>query len=362
MILRYGYDATGAYAGGAVERADRRQARAFAMALAVMLLLFTTFWPGTAWAWGLDDFFDGIASTIVGPIIATMSAGLSELYSYIGSITVIGTAHNQDWNAIFAPIYNVLAMIQKAVITPVAMQILTLSMMLRLLGITKIAESQDMSPLASKVGVTLVAYFFMMFLVANATSIITVGWDLFQHMIAAVDAAMTGGEAWQTLGAITAQEITDANPQMSDLFLALGGMLISFLCMAVAYGVAVFAYYSKILKLYLLAFAAPLGVSFFGIDSTKQWGLAYVKNVAVNMLSLVIVYVILKIFPMLMSAVAASGQGGGDASNIIKNMLTASGQGFAAASPDLVVMLVLNILLIVFLVKSSSIAREILGG
>ena len=362
MMLQYGCDTTGEYLGESLEIADRRQVHVFAITFSIMLLLFVTFFPERAWAWGFDDFFDGLASTIVGPIIATMSEGLSELYSYIGSITVIGAAHNQDWNAIFAPIYNVLIMMQKTVITPVAMQILTLSMMLRLLGITRIAESHDMSPLATRIGVTLIVYFFMMFLVANATSIITVGWDLFQHMISAVDTAMTGGQAWDTLGTMTAQEITDANPNMSDLFLALGGMIISFLAMAIAYGVAIFAYYSKILKLYLLAFAAPLGVSFFGIESTKHWGLTFVKNVGVNLLSLVLVYVILKIFPMLMSAVASAGQGGGDASNIIKNMLTASGQGFATASPDLVVMLVLNILLIAFLVRSSSIAREILGG
>lgn len=362
--MKFGLDAYGDFAGERFAIADRKQVRTFAFCFAILLILLATFFPAQAWgAWFVDDVLNSISTVVIAPMISEMSYGIATLFGAIGDMTIIGEAHNTPWNEIFAPFYQVLVSLQKTAITPVAMQILTLSMMIRLLGITKIAESQDMSPLVPKVASTLIIYFFMMFLVANATSIITVGWDLFTHMIDGVN--LVGTDAWDSISAITTEQIEESKPTIDGLIIALGGSLIILLAMALAYGIAVFAYYSKIIKLYFHAFTAPIGLSFFGVESTKQWGLTYIKNVGVNLLSLVFVYVILKLFPYIMTSVISAHRtladtGTGNVLNVILTL--ANPAGALSGWTDLIVILVISILLIVFLVKSSSLAREALGG
>lgn len=339
--------------------ADAKQFRMFAVAAVVLFMVAATFLvPRQAWALGID----GLIADLIAPMIASASQLVDDLYSGItGATSIMGDLQDQNvqWNELLGGVYGLISGFQQTAVTPVAQQILTLVFMFRLLSISKVAESNDMGPLVPKLAFTMIGYFLMMYVVSNAMGIITVGYELMQNMFVNFNAA--GGSHFSM--AVTEDFLKEAD-------ISAGAMMVTFIfCFLVqvifgfiAYTVAIFMYYGKILTLYFQALFAPIPMACIGLDSTRQWGLGYIKNVAANLLSLVIMFINLKIFPLLYTVIIGGMASGTEATGEVgQYIITQIASGLWPVSV-VVPILALDTLLIFMLIKSSALAKDILGS
>lgn len=335
--------------------ADHRQARMFAFIGACVLLVMATALPlSPAWAGFIDDRIEDFFI----PLVVTTFDWVDSLFHGLTSTTTL-LADLQDkntgWNDLLGGVYAMISTVQNTVIVPAAKQILTLAFMFRLLSIAKLAESNDMSPIATKVAMSCVGYFLMIFLVDNATAIITVGYDMMQHMLATLsDESLT-----QYSFKVSEEAIREAKiPVGSLIMMGIFGAIITALFMGAAYVVAIFMYYGKVLTLYFQAVFAPIPIALAGVDSTRQWSLGYIKNVAATLLSMVIMYINLKIYPLLFTLVATDLPNKAPDGAVGMLLLV----GTSSVGSALIPLIALDLLLIFMLVKSSALAKEILGS
>lgn len=340
--------------------ADRRQTRMFALLGAALLLLIATTLPfQPAWAGWVEDAVTGM----IVPIVAGFFDLIDTFYDKLSSTTtLLGELQdfNTKWTDLLGTVFSTMSAIQNTVIIPAAKQILTLVFMFRLLSIAKIAESNDMAPIAPKVAMTCIGYFLMLFLVDNAMAIITVGYDMMQHMLQGISSTAVNDISFS----VTEDFLKETGVSIGGLVvIGLVGGIVTILCTGIAYVVAVFMYYGKVLTLYFQALFAPIPIALIGIDSTRQWGLGYIKNVASTLLSMVIMFINLKLYPLLYTVVISGMDHGTDGlGNIGQAIFTSAATTVGAGWSILLPLLVLNVLLIFMLVKSSALAKEILGS
>lgn len=340
--------------------ADRRQVRMFALIGAAALLAIATTVPlQPAWAGIVEDLVSGLFA----PLVASIFDGIDGLYDGLASTTsILGDLKdsNTKWNELLGGVFGIMSAVQDTVISPIAKQILTLVFMFRLLSIAKIAESNDMAPIVPKVVMSCIGFFLMLFLVDNAAAIITVGYDMMQHMLQGISDPSTS----QISLAVSEDFIKETNLSPGALFaVGLIGGLITLLCTGLAYVIAIFMYYGKVLVLYFQALFAPIPIALMGIDSTRQWGLGYIKNVASTLLSMVIMYMNLKLFPLLYTIIIGGMDSGTDSAGELGQLIiTQAAASSGAAFSIIVPLLAINALLIFMLIKSSALAKEILGS
>lgn len=341
--------------------ADNEQARMFAMIAATALALFVTFCPGTAYAFDFDlDVVSKVTTSLIAPLIAALTTFVQAVMTAIADIGLMGKlTGSTEWQDLLSGVYGFVNRTQTTIVIPVAMQILTLAMMFKLLGATKVAESQDMQPLIPKIAVTLVGYFLAAFLIQNSMAIITVGYELMQDILNGLE-----GDSFSTRfienWAITEEALEGKLPTLNTALIYLLCFIIMALFSGICYLVAVFCFYSKVLKIYIYAFFSPIPLALVGMDSTRSWAIGFIKGLASTFLSIVIMYFILRVFPYLIITVLANSYP--DISTT-----TSIGELIFANIPAGVIAPCLEIaacclLLMFFMVKSSSLAREVLGG
>lgn len=346
--------------------ADRKQVRMFAMIGAVALLLFATFMPtGPAHAGIFDQgMFDGIGKIILIPLYNGMCEICDSFYDgIISGANIIGTLKTVDgFSNIMKPVYDFLETAQESVISVIAKQILTLAFMFRLLTITKVAESNDMSPIAPKVAMSCIGYFLMIYLVDNAMGLFTVGFQLAQDMLTHMSSSTTEFMEWKVANQDVFDKVTTANLLMIILF----GMVLQVVASFIAFIFVMFLYYGRILILYIQAFFSPIAIAMLGVDSTRQWGLGFIRNVASTLLSLVIMYFILMVFPSVQAAVmggmGAVDLSGGQTIGEYLILSSVNGSGIGETIFYIMPLIVVDLLLVFLVVKASSLAKEILGS
>lgn len=347
-----------------LQEADYAQFRLFALAALALLLLAATFWPNYAYAGFLDDLVDDLVGTLLAPIIHSISQAIDSVYQSLFNVDSIvndlknGTAWTDLLGSGQSGLYGAISAIQNTVILPIAMQILTLSMMFRLFTLSKIAESQDMMPLFPKIAITIVGYFFASYLVQNAAAIVTVGYDMIQAMISGIADVNSYQISW-VISEETVREHSEGFIGAGMLFTFFAFVQLLFCC--ITWIVAVVLYYGKVIMLYIQALFSPIPLALVGIDQTRSWALGFVKNLASTLLSLVIIYLLLSLFPLIMQAVITAGGWGvqGSIGDTVWSALTNADSNWVGI---ILSSLAVNVLMIFMLVKSGGIAKEILGS
>lgn len=344
--------------------ADFAQFRLFAVAGVILLMLLVTFWPNYAHAGFLEDLMNDMLAQLLAPIIHSMSESIDNVYKMLFDVNSIvndikgGTGWTELLGSGDAGLYNAIMGMQNTVIIPIAMQILTLGMMFKLFAISKIAESQDMQPLVPKIAVVMIMYFLAMYLVQNAAGIITIGYDMIQHMITGIANNSTIEINW----VIEEQTVKDSEAGvLGAAILFVFFALFQLIVCCVTWVVAVFMYYGKVITLYIQAFFAPIPIALIGIDNMKSWAYGFIRNVGSTLLSLVIIFLILTLFPLIMQAVISAGGWGveGSVGTTIWTALTSADSNWLAI---VLASIAINVLLIFMLVKSGGLAKEILGA
>ncbi len=344
--------------------ADFAQFKLFAVVGVVLIMALAFLLPNFAHAGFLGDLMNDMLATLLAPIIHSMSEAIDNLYKMIFDINSIvnDIKGGRSWTELLgsgdAGLYNAIMGMQNTVIIPIAMQILTLGMMFKLFAISKIAESQDMQPLVPKISVVLIMYFLAMYLVQNAAGIITIGYDMIQHMITGIANNSTIEMNW----IIEEQTVKDSEAGvLGAAILFVFFALFQLLVCCVTWIVAVFMYYGKVITLYIQAFFAPIPIALIGIDNMKSWAYGFIRNVGSTLLSLVIIFLILTLFPLIMQAVISAGGWGleGSVGATLWTALTNADSNWLAI---VLSSIALNVLLIFMLVKSGGMAKEILGA
>lgn len=336
---------------------------AYLLAVTAVVVATILFVPDAAYADGVIEtaiknvlgmFLTGILSGMIN-IISWATSALMDMMTPLGKLKVSG------WDSLMSGFYTFAMNAQARVVVPAAMQILSLCMMLRILNITKMAESQDTSPLAARVVVTLLAFFFGAFLVTNSGAVVTVGYDLMQAMINALGNT-TFQSDWLQLASVTQDDFVTASGDvnMSNIIVCLVGALLMVVASLLAVIVALFMFWAKIIKMYIQAFFAPLGVACLFLEPVRQWGLGFIKNVAVNLLALVVIVFVVNLFPYAIEAVMGTAGFSGRGYNDV--FVALAGAARLDAFVGIIALVVVYLLLVFMLVKSSSLAREVLGG
>ena len=344
--------------------ADFAQFRLFAIIGVALFALLATFWPNFAYAGILEDMMNDLIAAVLAPIIHAMSVNIDNLYKMLFDVDSIvnDIKDGTDWTQLLGSgesgLYDAIMGVQNTVIIPIAMQILTLGMMFKLFAISKIAESQDMQPLVPKIAVVMIMFFLGMYLVQNAAGLITVGYDMVKHMISGISSGASVQIDW-VISEDTIKENNEGILGAAILFAFFS--LFQLLVCCVTWVVAVFMYYGKVITLYIQAFFAPIPVALIGIDNMKSWAYGFIRNLASTLLSLVIIFLILTLFPLIMQAVVSAGGWGLDGSvgTTIWTALTSTDANWLTI---VLSSIAINVLLIFMLVKSGGLAKEILGA
>lgn len=249
--------------------------------------------------------------------------------------------------------------IMETVCMPIAQQILCLVFMLRLLTITKVAEGHDMQPLVSKIAITLIGFFLAMFIISRAPDIVTLLWNFAVKMSSGIshisaDLVALDKDAWANPGVVT-EELVSTITRVDKMLLGLlMGLLAAILCFIV-YLISLIMLYSKSITLLIYATFSPIALALVGLDQTRSWMIGFVRNLCALVLSLVICVLVMQIFPYI-PAIAFGDAGGTDPGTIIGTVLHVD--RIEAAGKFLVI----TLLLAFTMVRSSSIAKEILGA
>ena len=337
------------------------------IAFSALLLLF----PDSASAWGLDDVWNGIVEQVskIGDaignfftdfinknILEPLSNGLMQsVFSGIAE-----TASSSDVIVNFdsllgsyggaANVYNLITNVSNAAVKPVAATLLAMGMLLQLLKIAKkMDQGGGMMPSVREVFALFVWCAVMMYLVRHGLDIVKDLYTLVLGIIKnASGAAQSGGISDLKKWADTKDII-----KFGDKVNIADGIMILFSCILmdilarVAVIVSYYVVIARSIELYLTAMFAPIPFALFGFDETRSWGWGYLKNFLALCLSGVVIIVILYLFPYLVVSIL------GDPSVGVKvgNVFMMSCKLIAAC-----------FVLIVSLTKSTTIARQAIGG
>jgi hypothetical protein len=128
-------------------------------------------------------------------------------------------------------------------------------------------------------------------------------------------------------------------------------ILIAYIGVGAAMLIAMLVGYMRAIQLYIYAAFAPIPFGLLAFEETRQWGLGFIKNFIALCISGAIMIFIMCAFPMLVADCF-----GGTSTIITVGAAPIAGGNF------LFKLLVLCILLIFALIKSGSMARDLLGG
>lgn len=311
---------------------------------------------------GITWFLSSILSAMM-----LMINGVTELL--MNFLTPYNELQNVDWDRLFTTAYNWIKTICDNTIVPIAMTLFCLLMLIRLINIAKVSDAGSEQAVVPKLIETLLLFFFGSYLITNSFAIITVGYDLMQSMIRGI--VSVSGTSGTIIGAantmITANDLaTAANGNLNNVIVALIGCALLLVASVVSVVISLLLYYSKIIIMYIQAFLSPLGIMMLFADTSRQFGLGFVKWVATNFLAIVLMVFLLHMLPMVSELVInttgfnAADAGGANVVTVVSSILSATGGVNAVAG--VIGLVVVYLLMIYFMISSSKLAASLFNG
>ena len=326
-------------------------------AIAVIGLFVGLFTPRFAYA-GLFNIVDDltnwgakfISDTFFKPLVQgmlTLYTAFINMFNLQGMLTT--SFKNIIGNGSETGVYTAVKNLCKTTIQPVAQSILALAMLMQVVKISQRMDATATLP-ALKDLVYLAVYFSIFnFLISNSFEICAAVYGTVNGIIAQIGSPSSIGNVIS---------LADVTFTMGDIFgillFVIIGTLITLIVLMLAYVVV----YLRYIQLYIYAAFSPIPISLMGFEETKQFGINFCKNFVAVCLSGAIIAFGLYVFPYLITSVFQDSTTSAAAGIV----LTAATNGVAPASIAFIKLTAMVVCLGFVMMKSGSMAKDILGG
>lgn len=315
--------------------------------LLLTLMVFATsmFMPSTAAAWPWDDFnpVQWINDAIAGAAVAMFQGafgllkGAADVDKIMGDFNGLLGASNSSFAA-----YSI--NIADSVLKTCAHTVLVIVILVQLIKIaSQIDRNGGTLPAVRDVFQLFVFMGIFIFLVDNASTLMTGVFDLIQSITRAIDAELDAETIKKLeLTVLVGAEFSDIAQGLLVLACGLIVYLIAFICSVITRCMA----YARAITIYVLTMFSPMAFAFLGMDVTKQWGIGFLKNYIAEALSGCVMVVVLWFFPILFMS-------------FFPDSMEVSFLDLPEIALDMVVS---SLVLTLLIIRSGSIAQKILGG
>lgn len=333
----------------------KRKFKPIFMVMVMLPLLAALAFPQVAFADDDDQGFDPIgaitgwigdragdlANTFLAPACAGMAEGnINDAFSQIKRTTtksILGKNFSELLGKKTGNFYTTVESIHKKVVVPIAGSILSLIMLMQLIKISQRIDGTATLPAVKDIVFLLVFAVLFTWLIKNSVNICAGAYDTFNQLIS--------GDNSISQVKVDAFEKISIDEEVGNNFGTAGSLFVTSIVMRLAAiainGSVSVMCYMRAMQLYIYAALSPIPFALLGFDETKSYGVGFCKNFIAVCLSGAVIMLALTAFPSLVSFK------GGAIKGISTDMWSSI---FACLAMTLAV------------IKSGSIARDILGG
>lgn len=316
-------------------------------------VLLSMLFPGTAQAAGLFPDIGAIVNDlIVNQLMKPIVESALQFFATCVSNLTVGGVLTASFSDIYGSsnggtsLYDLVKTVHSTVVIPLGHSILALVMLVQVVKISQRIDATSTLPAVKDI--LFLAVFFVLFtwLINNSADICIAVYDTVVKLIGAIGVASTQSITI-TLGDST-------NLTVGGMFTLLLIAVISALVVFIAWIIAFVMTYFRAIQLYLYTTFSPIPFALMGFEETRSFGVNFCRNFIAVCLAGAVMAFGLVAYPILIASVIA------DAQPVLSGLLEAGTNAEGAIM--FVKVLALSIVLIFVLIKSGSIARDILGG
>ena len=288
-----------------------------------------------AFAWPWDDVANWFTSALRNAVNANMETAISGMR--MQDTTKLLTS---SWTNLFGDnetigIANFADSICNIVVKPIAFSILSFVILVQFVKITTSASSNDMIPCIREIFMFMIVAIILYSIIQYSDQLFKGVYEIINYIAGKV--ARTGQEMATTQ---YATEETDFGKLISMLIMSFFCVLVSIIASAITMVVC----YARGIQLYAYLAFSPIPLSLIGIDETRSFGVAYIRNFAAVCLASCIILFVLYCIPYLSQIILVKAGEGNDIGQLIVNILIVAG------------------VMILAVAKSGGWAKEVLGA
>ena len=225
--------------------------------------------------------------------------------------------------------------VNKSVVMPTAASILSLVMLIQLIKISQRIDGTATLPAIKDIVFLIIYATIFIWLLKNSLKICAGAYDLFNEMIGKINQS--------TVDELKTVTIADSCKENFGAVIGIWvqSMIFDLITIIIKGSVSVMCY-MRAMQLYVMAAFSPLPFALLGFDETKNYGVSFCKNFLAICLAGVIILFAMGLFPNLLS-----GFSGGEISGF-------KGDMWSSVCASVALMLIV--------IKSGTIARDVFGG
>lgn len=249
--------------------------------------------------------------------------------------SILGKSFNNLLGKKTGTFYSTVSFVNKSVVMPTAASILSLVMLIQLIKISQRIDGTATLPAIKDIVFLIIYATIFIWLLKNSLKICAGAYDLFNEMIGKINQS--------TVDELKTVTIADSCKKSFGAVIGIWvqSMIFDLITIIIKGSVSVMCY-MRAMQLYVMAAFSPLPFALLGFDETKNYGVSFCKNFLVTCLAGVIILFAMGLFPNLLS-----GFSGGEISGF-------KGDMWSSVCASVALMLIV--------IKSGTIARDVFGG
>ena len=249
--------------------------------------------------------------------------------------SILGKSFNNLLGKKTGTFYSTVSFVNKSVVMPTAASILSLVMLIQLIKISQRIDGTATLPAIKDIVFLIIYATIFIWLLKNSLKICAGAYDLFNEMIGKINQS--------TVDELKTVTIADSCKESFGAVIGIWvqSMIFDLITIIIKGSVSVMCY-MRAMQLYVMAAFSPLPFALLGFDETKNYGVSFCKNFLATCLAGVIILFAMGLFPNLLS-----GFSGGEISGF-------KGDMWSSVCASVALMLIV--------IKSGTIARDVFGG
>lgn len=249
--------------------------------------------------------------------------------------SILGKSFNNLLGKKTGTFYSTVSFVNKSVVMPTAASILSLVMLIQLIKISQRIDGTATLPAIKDIVFLIIYATIFIWLLKNSLKICAGAYDLFNEMIGKINQS--------TVDELKTVTIADSCKESFGAVIGIWvqSMIFDLITIIIKGSVSVMCY-MRAMQLYVMAAFSPLPFALLGFDETKNYGVSFCKNFLATCLAGVIIFFAMGLFPNLLS-----GFSGGEISGF-------KGDMWSSVCASVALMLIV--------IKSGTIARDVFGG
>ena len=302
----------------------------------------------TAW-WDIPGHVSDAVSDAVSDTQENIAEGFAGIFSWFGETlinsslnnikttttkSILGKSFENLLGKKTGGLYLIVTTVHRDFVTPIAASILSLVMLIQLVKISQRIDGTATIPAIKDIIFLVVYATIFIWLIKNSVDICAAVYDMFNKIINGITQVKI-----DDIESITVASSVSTDLGKSGTMFVIG--LLMFLASWVIKGAVSIMCYMRALQLYVYTAFSPIPFALLGFDETKSYGISFCKNYLAIALSGAIIMLALSAFP---------------------SLLNFSGGEIKGIGGDLWGSLCAIIAMTMVIVKSGSIARDVLGG